>query len=225
MATHHNITWGSAAVCLCLFAAPVPAWAQPGGAPQGNQGPMRVERVETGFAIAPEFKITEVDGKQARLAGAYGGWVLDRTLLIGGGAYWLANRSSAFKMAYGGAVVEWLMGADEPVGFSARGLFGAGSATLPATAHGFAGPLDHDYDGHMIPVDPRLVPVNVRVHEHFFVAEPQANVLVRLTDRLQLTAGVGYRLIGGTYTMNRQLRGTTGSIGVQLGTARRRRSP
>lgn len=225
MTTHNNITWGAVIFCLCLFAAPLTAAGQTGASPQGNQGPMIVERVENGFAIAPEFKITNVDKKQARLVGAYGGWVIDRTLLLGGGGYWLTNRSSAFKMAYGGAVVEWMVGTDRPVGFSARGLFGGGRATLPGTVYGFPLPSDHDDHGRVIPVDPRLVPYNVAFREHFLIAEPQANVLVRLTDQIRLNAGVGYRLIGGAYGINSRLRGATGSVGLQFGASRRRPSP
>jgi hypothetical protein len=221
MTTDNNILWRAVTVCVCLLAVPFTAAGQQGS----NQGPMIVERVESGFAIVPEFKITEVDKSRARLAGAYGGWVIDRTVLIGAGGYWLTNRSSAFKMAYGGAVVEWFIGTDKPVGFSARGLFGGGRATLPGTVNGFPGPLDRDDDGRPIPVDPRLAPYNVAFRDGFFVAEPQANVLVRLTDRLRLNAGVGYRLIGGAYNMNSRLRGATGSVGLQIGTSSRRRSP
>ena len=154
--------------------------------------------------------------------GAYGGWVLDRTLLIGAGGYWLTNRSSAFKMAYGGAVVEWLIGTGKPVGFSARGLFGGGRATLPGTVNGFSNPPDRDNDGRQFPIPG---PYTVAFRERFFVAEPQANVLVRLTDRLRLNAGVGYRLIGGADSMNSRLRGATGSVGLQIGASNRRRSP
>ncbi len=211
--------------CVCLFAAPLLAAAQPAPPPQPqpqpSQGPMIVQRVENGFAIAPDFKVTEVNKKQARLAGAYGGWVFDNTLLVGAGGYWMTNQSSALKMAYGGAVVEWLVGGNQPLGFSARGLIGGGRATVAGTAGDF-GPFYDDRDGHgfafpMVPPG-RPVPSDTRVNvrEAFFVAEPQADLLVKLTRKLRLDMGVGYRLIGGAYNLNNRLRGPSGSVALQI---------
>src|SRR5260221_9863467 len=135
-----------AAACVCLLAAPVAAAAQQDAAAQVNQGPMKIERVENGFAITPEFKVTDVDKSHARLAGASGGWVFDRTIVVGGAGYWLTNNSSAFKMAYGGAVVEWLVNVDAPIGFSVRTLVGGGRATLANSSTEIL-PFDHDGDG------------------------------------------------------------------------------
>src|SRR5205809_6251266 len=54
-----------------------------------NAGPMVIERVHSGVLLAPDFKVTEVDGRTSELVGGYGGWLTDRTLFIGGGGYWL----------------------------------------------------------------------------------------------------------------------------------------
>ena len=56
-----------------------------------TQGPMVVERVHNGFAGAPDFKVTTLDRSTGRLVGGYGGWLIDNTLLIGAGGYWLTN--------------------------------------------------------------------------------------------------------------------------------------
>ena len=45
---------------------------------------MKVETIDSGFAIAPEARFTEINGEFATLAGGYGGWVTDHKLLIGG---------------------------------------------------------------------------------------------------------------------------------------------
>ena len=75
---------------LCMMSlGVVPANAQPSPAPAGS---LQIEKIESGFVIAPDAKFTEIDGRFATLAGAYGGWLTDRTLLVGAGAYWLANR-------------------------------------------------------------------------------------------------------------------------------------
>src|ERR1700687_1679585 len=78
-----------------------------GPGPQEPQGPMTVERVRGGWTIAPDFKVTHFDGGTRTLAGAYGGWVLDNTLMIGGAGYTLTDPTRTRRLSYGGAVVEW----------------------------------------------------------------------------------------------------------------------
>ena len=130
------------AVCACLSAATTTAFAndQPldpvqdaKAAAQVAQGPMTVERVRSGFLVAPDFKATEVDHRTSEVAGAYAGWITDNTLLVGGGGYWLANGSRDREMAYGGLVVGWLAGTDRRFGFGAKALVCGGQATLSST--------------------------------------------------------------------------------------------
>src|SRR6267378_2758954 len=85
---------------LFVLIAPLAAAAQDATPTNPNaQGPMIVERVKSGFLVAPDFKVTGVDHKTSELAGAYAGWVTDNTLLVGAGGYWLANRSKDREMA------------------------------------------------------------------------------------------------------------------------------
>jgi hypothetical protein len=194
---------------------------------------MIIERVESGFAISPDARFTEVNDDFAALAGVYGGWMVERRLLVGAGGYWLANGSDAFKMTYGGAVVEWLVHGERRIGFGARALIGGGSATI-------SGPLGELFD---LPADGRFdagssraqtlhtgrggspirfnrhltgeTPVVVR--EDFFVTEPQGTVFWRVTRWFRIDAGVGYRLIGAAGDLNDRLRGVSGSLSVQFG--------
>src|SRR5262245_26129716 len=129
------------AVWLCLLTAPLPAHAQQTTAAQSSPGPMQIEPVHSGFAIVPEYKFTKVDHRDAGFVGAYGGWMLDRTFLIGGGGYWMAYHPGHYKMGYGGAVVEWMVGGDRPVAFSARSLFGGGWANLSDSFYGYGYPV------------------------------------------------------------------------------------
>src|SRR5437016_11139883 len=83
---------------LLMLAAPMTAAAQQAesgadsaGQPPPTQGPMTVERVHNGFAVAPDFKVTRIDGSTGRLAGGYAGWIFDDALMVGGGGYWLTN--------------------------------------------------------------------------------------------------------------------------------------
>jgi len=104
----------------------VPANAQPSPAPVGA---LQIEKIESGFVIAPDAKFTEIDGRFATLAGAYGGWLTDRTLLVGAGAYWLANRDDDFKMQYYGGLVRWTFASRRTLGLSTGGFVGFGNAT------------------------------------------------------------------------------------------------
>ncbi len=222
----------AARACLFVLLFPLAAAAQsstPQTAP--GQGPMLVERVKSGFLVAPDFKVTEFNHRTSELVGAYAGWLADQTFFVGGGGYWLANRSRDREMAYGGLVVGWFAGGDRRVGFGAKGLVGGGRATLVSSFGDF---LDNGDDhvqslvsgagmaslvsGAMTAiVFPPIPNVNVRVRQEFFVAEPEANVIVGLTRHLRLTGGVGYRLIGGARSMRKDLQGPTGSVALQIG--------
>lgn len=209
----------AAAACLLVGLSPLAAAAQAGAPPSApaNQGPMTVERVKSGFLVAPDFKVTEFDLRVSELAGAYAGWLSDRTFFVGGGGYWLANRSRDREMAYGGLVVGWFAGADRRIGFGAKGLIGGGRATLVSS------PGDvFDHDGRRLQVSAPgtallIPPRTVRVRDDFFVAEPEATVIVGLTKHLRLSAGAGYRLIGGVRGTRDRLEGATGSIALQIG--------
>ena len=203
------------AAALLLFLLPIAASAQ---APPTSQAPMIVERIHSGFLVAPDVKVTEVDKKTSELVGGYAGWVTDETIFIGGAGYWLANQSRDREMAYGGLLVQWLMHADHRFGLSAKGLVGAGRATL-------ASPLSEilvrgNLRGRIDQNDLRRVPITnttVRFREDFLVAEPEVDALVRLTKHLRLTVGAGYRFTGGEGRDDSRLRGAVGSLGLQIG--------
>ena len=97
--------------------------------PEAATGPV-VERIRSGFVVAPDLKITSVDGGSGPLAGLYGGFVTDRRLLLGAGAYWLTGGPGSVDLAYGGGLVEWFANPRGRLDVSVRSLFGAGRATL-----------------------------------------------------------------------------------------------
>jgi hypothetical protein len=212
---------------LFVLIAPLAAPAQD-ATPTSNQnaqGPMIVERVKSGFLVAPDFKVTEVDHETSELAGAYAGRVTDNTLLIGAGGYWLANQSRDHQMAYGGLVVGWLARTNRRIGFGAKALVGGGQATL---SNAFIGIVetgdDRDRQFGRGPIAPREHPVlqqnaarRMRFRDGFFIVDPEANLLVNLTRRLRLAGGVGYRLTSGAGGTDDRLRGVTGSLALQIG--------
>jgi hypothetical protein len=236
-----NARW-SAVLLVFALTLPAAAAAQDGTASpeSSNPAPARklvLEEVHDGFAIAPDVRFGKVNGKTATIAGGYGGWMIDKTLLVGGGGYWLANRSSDFKMAYGGAVVEWLVRADQRIGFGTRALVGGGSATLsrpfgdifgnpPDTSRAFAdlhgGLRDirglHGHVPHRGNTITRDTPIVVS--DTFVIFEPQANAFVSVTRWLRINVGVGYRVVGGSDALDDELRGVSGTVAVQFGGGR-----
>jgi hypothetical protein len=182
--------------------------------------------------IAPDFKFTEVDGRFANLAGIYGGWLIDHKLLLGGGGYFLTNRSDDFKMTYGGFVVEYFVRSDQLVNFSIKGLLGAGNATIPSGFGRFREILPFDIPQIGIPFGNRSeargprFPINFPIFpglpafdpidEGFFVAEPEASIMLNITDTFRIGFGGGYRFIGGAGRTRDRLDGFTASVTLKL---------
>ncbi len=179
-----------------------------------------VEKIENGWLVAPDVRGADLDGRAGTLAGGYVGRVTDRTFVFGAGGYWLANRDDDFKMAYGGAVVEWLARSDRKIGFGVRTLVGGGSATLPRTLGDVARmDVDRGRAGRTARFGGRGLDPNARVavRDDFLVIEPQVNLLWNLTRRHRVSFGVGYRAVGSAPLLGDQLNGVSGSVALQIG--------
>jgi hypothetical protein len=176
-----------------------------------------LERIQSGFVVAPDFKFSEMDGEPANLLGGYAGWLTDRKLFIGAGAYWLTSGSGGSELSYGGALVEWFPQRNEKFNLSFRGLVGAGTGTLGVDIGEFPEPTT--FGGHRGRGGrfPHQFPSTVLVHEGFFVAEPQANASFTFTNWLRLGVGAGYRLIAGASGLESRFRGPTASVSLQFG--------
>ena len=204
---------------LALF-CPVAALAQD-APPLPAQGPLVVERVRSPLVVAANYKVTDLDGELGQLAGIYAGRAIDSTLFIGGAGHWLVNGSPGDGLTYGGLLVGWSIPVVSRIRFGTRGLVGFGSGSLStnldvrsgrATVGGRNGVRFGGAGG------PTLQPttVRVRVKEQFFVFEPQADVLLRLTDRIGLHWAGGYRLTGLVDVLDDRLDGATGSLALQV---------
>jgi hypothetical protein len=197
------------AIAAITFGAfPLTVAAQ-SGAPSG---PPVLERLENRFIVAPDFKVTEIDGDTGQLAGGYAGWLAEDTLLVGGAVYWLANGPDDAEVAYGGLLVGWSTPAERRIQFGARSLVGVGRSELgfdvPRVARfgsrrGAAGAL------------PATTTVRVRGRDDFFVFEPQLMLVTKLTEHLGISWGAGYRLTAYTEFADDRLRGVTGSVALQ----------
>ena len=188
-----------------------------------SQGPMTVERIDSGLLVAPEIKVTRFDRRTSELIGVYGGWLGDQLLFIGGGGYWLANPNRDRSLGYGGLVIGLMPRTDRTVSFGVKGLVGAGRSTTLESVTLFdnrdvrivtPSTVGHGPGSLVIPVP---VVTNVRVRNEFFVAEPEANVIVNLSKRFHLSAGVGYRFTGRNHGAGRDVDGVTGSVALQIG--------
>ncbi|MYN66209.1 MAG: hypothetical protein F4X11_14450 [Acidobacteria bacterium] len=200
---------------------------------------LTVERIRSGFIVAPDLKLTSIDGGSGALAGLYGGFITDRRLLVGAGAYWLTGESAGVDMAYGGGLVEWFANPGGRVDFSLRSLFGFGRATLSSTfeipifhpLHGhaarlsYSGPRHGRHRGGWSPKGHRAWNDNFewpssftyRYREDFLIADPQLSVHLNVTDWLRIGGGAGYRFVGRAGAEGDRLRGFTASAGLQLG--------
>jgi hypothetical protein len=227
------MTWtlkGCAPAILAVLAlAPGAASAQEAAAVQPvavQPAKLVVQQVQDGWLAAPDVKFARIDGRDAALVGGYGGWVHDRAVLVGGGAYWLANGRDGVEMAYGGLVLEWLTRTDRRIGFGARTLVGGGEATIPISS-GRVFPPDpaairedirfghKPHGGNTLPGG--IYPAKVRWNDTFFIAEPQVNALLNVTGWCRINVGVGYRVVAGAPLIEDRLRGVSGTVAVQFG--------
>lgn len=181
-----------------------------------------LEPIRSGPVIAPDVKITDVDGSTEVLFGAWGGYLHDKTWLFGAAGYWLPDTADGLEMSYGGAVVGWRAPSFGPVQFGVRALVGGGWATVPVAG---VWPLPYDDSSDRRPrhgVWPGPPPGTgywAWFSDGFFVAEPQADVVVRLAPWLSLTGGVSYRWVDGENDeiFDDRLSGIAGSVALQFG--------
>jgi hypothetical protein len=210
--------------CVALLAGSAVASAQETAAAparQGQGGPLVIERVHTPLVIAPEYKVTAIDGDVGQLAGAYGGVLLDNQLLIGAAGYWLASGSHDRSLGYGGLLLGWSISPTSRIRFGGRGLVGVGSAELgrdllvptrdadPRLFARFGAPAR--------PSPPPASTIRVRARDDFMVLEPQADAVTKVNDHIGVDVSVGYRWTAFDDGLRERIDGVTGSLALQLG--------
>lgn len=153
-------------------------------------------QIESGGYGGPVVKFSKLNDKFALLVGGSGGWLINHSLLIGGGGYGLANSISAPKAAqayygggddlkiqfgYGGLLLEYIGGPNDLVHYSISTLIGAGGVH-----YGYWNDFSDSY------YDDRSRA------SAFFVVEPSVGAEVNITRFLRSNVGASYRLIRGT---------------------------
>lgn len=103
------------------------------------------ERTETLFSAIHQSggygafvtQFTQMAGKFGVLVGGYGGWFINKSLMLGGGGYGWANSpgsadgnilNTGLEFGYGGAVIEYIIQSDKLLHFGFHVLIGAAGA-------------------------------------------------------------------------------------------------
>lgn len=145
--------------------------------------------IHSGGFGALVVKVGALDGETAVLFGGRGGWVINRTFVIGGGGYGYTDMmhhyqsspaDTGISFGYGGLELEYLISSSNVVHATVMTLIGAGGLAVMRRS-----PYGPDYD------------YNTLYSTSCFVFEPAVNVEVNILTWLRLGVGGGYRFVTG----------------------------
>jgi len=153
--------------------------------------------IESGGYGGPVVKLSVVNNEFAVLMGGRGGWIINHAFIVGGGGYGLATdvfvSGSKLSLGYGGIELGYVFLSDSLVHFTAHSLFGFGGVSFqndPASA------------------------------DEVFVIEPEATVVLNITEFFRIAAGVSYRIVTGVTTAgvsDASLSGLSGMLVFKFG--------
>jgi hypothetical protein len=206
------------AVILCGAAAAARA-ADP-QAPPAKPATSRavVERVENTAIFATDFKYTSIDNADGFLLGGYGGVLVDNTVFLGGGGYWMVNGDELHGLGYGGVIVEWHLLRSRGASVSVGGLGGFGVARVSYYDGGYYTPpvpVPGPRHGGMYPP-----PAYWEYGQGFFVGEPQVSAVFKIADGAAIAANVGYRFAAFANGYEEQISGLTAGVSIRFGSSR-----
>jgi hypothetical protein len=157
-------------------------------------------RVETLASLLPSFtdsglygaasvRLSNLGGGVGTFVGGYGGWLFDKTLMIGGGGFAMVNPGTAAiteqfpsgamleGMSYGGLMAEYTFNPEKVLHYSTQLFAGIGGVTV---GDAFA-----------------VNPVGRSATQTIFVIEPAAFIEMSLTKTLRASFGASYRVVLG----------------------------
>jgi hypothetical protein len=133
------------------------------------------DEFESGGFGAPVVKFSSFADEFAVFAGGRGGWIINHTVVLGGGGYGLANAIDSdgsgvrdIEFGYGGLEIEYINRSEKLVHFTIYVLIGGGGLSGTAVSE-----------------------------ESVFVLVPAANVELNLTTYFRVVLGAGYRWVTG----------------------------
>lgn len=168
--------------------------------------------VEHGGFGGPVLKGSNVNGSPALFVGGRGGWIINHTLIVGGGGYGLVTDVDALvpglfgarrvQFGYGGFELEYINKWDQLLHWSAMVLIGGGAVgyrMLDDETLGFEPPTSMD---------------------EIFVVEPAVQVNLNITEFFRISAGASYRYVTGVTTpasSNEKLSGGSAVVTFRFG--------
>lgn len=206
------------AVAMLAVAGSAAAQDQASGGQAGRtaaaqSGPLLLQPISSGPVFTPEVQFSTVNHSNATLVGGSGGWLYDEAFFVGGAAYWLTNGKDYTDMWYGGMVLGWTVPAGSRLRVGGKGLVGFGDATVSYQA---SVPV-YSQPRHSSSTRTGTVTQRYWASTGFFVFQPQATAIVRVTEKVSFDFSGGYRLIADAHGLDHELRGGFGSVGVRFG--------
>lgn len=135
----------------------------------------------------PVVKVTEINGQAGVLVGGRGGWIINNTLVIGGGGYGLANEvdgaqvilgsTQKLNFGYGGFEMEYIINSDKMIHATVGFLIGGGGVNHRNYWD------DFDFD--------------MKRADTFFITEPFVSIEANILSYFRISAGGSYRYISG----------------------------
>ncbi len=146
-----------------------------------------------------DFKVADMMGERAMLAGAYGGVLVNRRYMLGVGGYGIATKLEFDGMVgadpktlnlnggYGGIVIGGMIASKEVIHLVFPVFFGAGSVEVS--------------DRNFFPNSPNDAEFTIE-SSAFMIVEPAMQVEFNITENFRLAAGMSYRYVTGTELNN-----------------------
>jgi hypothetical protein len=150
------------------------------------------DNYEKGGFGAPVVKFTWINGQSAFMFGGRGGWIINHSLVLGGGGYGVVSEVDApegvlpeqgpldIEFGYGGFEMEYIFRPESLIHFGTYTLIGVGTDNLVKDV----GPVTESHQ-------------TVSASDLVFVLEPGVNAELNVITWFRLNAGVSYRLVSG----------------------------
>jgi len=170
--------------------------------------------VETGGFGGPVAKFTRINGQAALMIGGRGGWILNHSLILGGGVYTVVTEVNAatdifptqgpldIDFSYFGLEVEYVFRPSALVHYSLYAFVGGGAVRFVKDVG--TGKSDTQVDE----------------TDLAFVFEPAANAELNVTNWCRVMAGASYRITAGITQVglsNKDFAGLTASLTIKFG--------
>jgi hypothetical protein len=166
-------------------------------------------KIESGGFGAPVWKLTTLNGETVGLTGGRGGWIINHTIVLGGGGYSTihdaamalvnpANNEKLFlRMEYSGFEIEYIHHSSKLIHWTAYALVGSGKLEI----------REHK-------------PERTFSKDNFILGDASLNFELNAVKWCRLNVGAGYRLVSGVDAPgieNKDISGPEAHVTVKFG--------